>query len=99
MAANIAFRAGEQMFDARGRLNVDAAARLNDLATRLVAAEATIASLGTTYVAKDVGTTDWAAATGTATRTTFATGSVTLPQLAERVKALLDDNLASAVIK
>ncbi len=35
--------------------------------------------------------TGWAVATGTATRTTFATGSVTLPQLAERVKALIDD--------
>lgn len=35
--------------------------------------------------------TGWATATGTATRTTFATGSVTLPQLAERVKALIDD--------
>jgi hypothetical protein len=33
----------------------------------------------------------WGAPTGTATRTTFATGSVTLPQLAERVKALIDD--------
>ncbi len=33
----------------------------------------------------------WATPTGTATRTTFATGSVTLPQLAERVKALIDD--------
>jgi hypothetical protein len=35
--------------------------------------------------------TGWAASTGTATRTTFATTTVTLPQLAERVKALLDD--------
>ena len=35
--------------------------------------------------------TGWGAPTGTATRTTFATGSVTLPQLAERVKALIDD--------
>lgn len=35
--------------------------------------------------------TGWAAATGTATRTTFATGTVTLSQLAERVKALIDD--------
>lgn len=35
--------------------------------------------------------TGWGTATGTATRTTFATGSVTLPQLAERVKALIDD--------
>ena len=42
---------------------------------------------------KVVGTrvTGWAAATGTATRTTFATGSVTTAQLAERVKALIDD--------
>lgn len=35
--------------------------------------------------------TGWGAPTGTATRTTFATGGVTLPQLAERVKALIDD--------
>lgn len=35
--------------------------------------------------------TGWAAATGTATRTTFATSTVTLPQLAERLKALIDD--------
>ncbi len=35
--------------------------------------------------------TGWGAPTGTATRTTFATGSVTLPQLAERLKALIDD--------
>lgn len=42
--------------------------------------------------------TGWAAATGTATRTTFATGSVTLPQLAERVKALMDDLIAHGLI-
>ena len=35
--------------------------------------------------------TGWSAATGSATRTTFDTTSVTLPQLAERVKALIDD--------
>jgi hypothetical protein len=40
--------------------------------------------------------TGWGLATGTATRTTFATGSVTLPQLAERVKALIDDLEATA---
>lgn len=40
----------------------------------------------------------WAAATGTATRTTFATSTVTLPQLAERVKALLDDLIAHGLI-
>lgn len=42
--------------------------------------------------------TGWAAATGTATRTTFATGSVTLPQLAERVKALIDDLMTHGMI-
>jgi hypothetical protein len=40
--------------------------------------------------------TGWTAATGSATRTTFATGTVTLPQLAERVKALIDDLHAGA---
>ncbi len=35
--------------------------------------------------------TGWGSPTGTATRTTFATGTVTLPQLAERVHALIDD--------
>ena len=40
--------------------------------------------------------TGWATATGTATRTTFDTTTVTLPQLAERVKALIDDLHATA---
>jgi hypothetical protein len=42
---------------------------------------------------KVVGTrkTGWTVATGTATRTAFDTTTVTLPQLAERVKALIDD--------
>lgn len=42
--------------------------------------------------------TGWAAATGTATRSTFATGTVTLPQLAEHVKALIDDLMAHGLI-
>lgn len=41
---------------------------------------------------------EWATATGTATRTTFATGSVTLPQLAERVKALIDDLTTKGIL-
>lgn len=41
-----------------------------------------------TTIAKPSG---WGAPTGTPTRTTFATGSVTLPVLAEHVKALIDD--------
>lgn len=40
-----------------------------------------------------------AAATGTLTRTTFATGSVTLPQLAERVAALLADLKTVGIIQ
>ena len=35
--------------------------------------------------------TGWAAPTGTATRTTFVTSTGTTEQLAERVKALIDD--------
>lgn len=35
--------------------------------------------------------TGWGVPTGTPTRTTFDTAAVTLPQLAERVKALVDD--------
>lgn len=40
----------------------------------------------------------WAAPTGTATRTTFATSSVTTEQLAERVKALIDDLTSHGLI-
>ena len=39
--------------------------------------------------------TGWATATGTATRTTFDTATVTTAQLAERVKALIDGSLSS----
>jgi hypothetical protein len=42
--------------------------------------------------------TGWTAATGTATRTTFATGSVTLPVLAEHLKALIDDLITHGII-
>lgn len=42
--------------------------------------------------------TGWTAATGTPTRTAFDTATVTLPQLAERVKALLDDLIAHGLI-
>jgi len=42
--------------------------------------------------------TGWGAATGTATRTTFDTTTVTLPQLAERVKALIDDLISHGAI-
>lgn len=42
--------------------------------------------------------TGWTAATGTATRTTFDTATVTLEQLAQRVKALIDDGMALGFI-
>ena len=40
--------------------------------------------------------TGWGTATGSATRTSFDTTTVTLPELAERVKALIDDLHATA---
>ncbi|MDH5328203.1 MAG: hypothetical protein OEY97_07745 [Nitrospirota bacterium] len=49
-----------------------------------------VLQIGGTQVVKSR-ITGWATATGTATRTTFNTATVTLPQLAERVKALIDD--------
>ena len=42
--------------------------------------------------------TGWAAATGTATRTTFETALVTTAQLAERVKGLIDDLISHGLI-
>ena len=42
--------------------------------------------------------TGWTAATGTATRTSFATSSVTLPNLAQAVKAIIDDLIAHGLI-
>ena len=42
--------------------------------------------------------TGWTAATGSATRTTFATTTVTTEQLAERVKALIDDLITHGLI-
>jgi len=42
--------------------------------------------------------TGWTAATGTATKTTFDTTTVTTEQLAERVKALIDDLISHGLI-
>jgi hypothetical protein len=41
----------------------------------------------------------WAAATGTATRTTFATSTVTVADLAQRVKALIDDLTTLGILR
>jgi len=42
--------------------------------------------------------TGWTAGTGTATRSTFSTSSVTLPVLAEHLKALIDDLISHGLI-
>ena len=42
--------------------------------------------------------TGWTAATGTSTRTTFATTTVTTEQLAQRLKALIDDLISHGLI-
>ena len=58
---------------------------------------------GNSYKVNDVAVvgvrkTGWAAATGTATRTTFATTTVTTEQLAQRLKALIDDLISHGLI-
>jgi hypothetical protein len=55
----------------------------------------TLSFFGATGSAQKAG---YGAPTGTATRTTFATGSVTLSALAEHVKALIDDLTAYGLI-
>jgi hypothetical protein len=52
----------------------------------------------THYALTAAKSTGWAAATGTATRTTYDTATVTTAQLAERVKALIDDLTTRGVI-
>jgi len=78
---------------------------LQNQGSDVVSIDAAGANLASGKVLKVSGTqvvasrrTGWGAATGTATRTTFATGSVTLPQLAEHVKALIDDLIAHGLI-
>lgn len=78
-----------------GRLRISAVDANSDDGVNVlqVVGDATVSGVykvdGTQVVKERI--TGWSVATGTATRTTFATGSVTLAQLAERVKALIDD--------
>lgn len=44
------------------------------------------------------GSGGWGAPTGTATKTTFDTATVTLPQLAERVKAIIDVLMGQGIL-
>lgn len=75
------------------RISINRASGVVTIATGLTLSGAldhdgsTVGFYGNTPVARQI----YGAPTGTATRTAFATGSVTLPQLAERVKALIDD--------
>lgn len=96
---NINLRSGERIVTPDGTPTLAFLAKWQDMLGRLEAVEQVIAGLPDAYVAKDAGTTDWTAATGTATRTTFATGSVTTAELAERVKALLDDLITNGAVK
>ena len=59
------------------------------------AATQKLAFYGAAPVARPIG---WAAPTGTATRTTYATTTATVTQLAERLKALIDDLTALGLI-
>jgi hypothetical protein len=58
----------------------------------------TFGSVGFNGTAPPAKPTGWGAPTGTATRSTFVTSSVTLPALAEHVKALIDDLTAYGLI-
>jgi hypothetical protein len=89
--------------------DVTAASEDVDLVVKLMAggsaaAEALRVKLGTPALhlagTKIIGArvTGWTAATGSATRTTFDAGTVTTAQLAERVKALIDDLIAHGLI-
>lgn len=65
-------------------------------AASALATESKTATVSATFnIARDTG---WVAPTGTATKATFDTATVTLPQLAQAVKALIDAGLAAKVI-
>jgi hypothetical protein len=64
----------------------------------VVIADAGYYGAGSVKLLNTARATGWTAATGSATRTTFATTTVTTEQLAERVKALLDDLISHGLI-
>lgn len=74
-----------------------------DLATTGVVAgtyeRVQVDTYGRVIAASNPSQSGWGTATGTATRTTFATGTVTTAQLAERLKALIDDLTALGLLK
>ena len=90
-AGKIAFGGSDTEFEIAGVLEMTLSAAGLNLASGNVLQVA-----GTQVVTSR--RTGWGAPTGTATRTAFDTGTVTLPQLAERVKALVDDLAAHGLI-
>lgn len=66
-------------------------ADLVELKSSPTEANAGLVIAGIRVMGKQIG--GWGAPTGTPTRTSFDTTTVTLPQLAERVKALIDDQM------
>lgn len=89
----IALRAGSAVDIQGGDLKMNGTVRISYLGV----GDLTGLKINTVSV---VGTrkTGWDAATGTATRTTFETASVTTAQLAERVKGLIDDLISHGLI-
>lgn len=79
-------------FEAGGSAEI---ARINGSGLTIAAGKTMSVGASQVVTARQTG---WTAATGAATRTTFATGSVTLSDLAERVKALLDDLITHGLV-
>lgn len=79
--------------DAKGRItSVGAAVTITPAWASITGKPTTLSGYGISR------RTGWTSPTGTATRTTFATSTVTVSQLAERVKGLIDDLTAHGLI-
>jgi hypothetical protein len=88
-----------------GRLSVNVVANGATSTTEMLRFTSAAMDLRNSAVLQSGGTqvvssrkTGWTAATGTATRTTFDTATVTTELLAQRVKALLDDLISHGLI-
>ena len=79
--------------DAKGRItSVGAAVTITPAWASITGKPTTLSGYGISR------RTGWTAPTGTASRATFATSTVTVSQLAERVKALIDDLMSHGLI-
>ena len=75
MSDGLTLNSFDKIINADGTPTLAFQTKWGQLLDRLAAAETVIAALADTYVAKDTGTSDWAASTGTANRATHATYS------------------------